>query len=258
MTGQETFDGSLLDSSHKEISVNDSDVTSDNDIDESSAVGDAANTSTSSVKTSPKQSVFLCDQCDFRAVLKGSLTRHQKHKHSNIYSHKCSICHIVFETEEAFNSHNTRAHSSLNVCLTCDKIFSRKSALNLHMKSHTGEYNFKCEICSRTFISKNVFEGHVNRHMDIRPHRCTKCGKSFNYKSSCKRHIESCSKPRPPPELKCNLCQEVFSRADSLTAHTAAQHQNMRYFCFECGNAYRYRSSLDKHRRKQKHEAWRS
>ncbi|KAK9392702.1 sal-like 1 [Crotalus adamanteus] len=71
----------------------------------------------------------------------------------------------AFETksnsDEAFFKHK---------CRFCAKVFGSDSALQIHLRSHTGERPFKCNICGNRFSTKGNLKVHFQRHKEKYPH----------------------------------------------------------------------------------------
>ncbi|XP_056618537.1 sal-like protein 3 [Triplophysa dalaica] len=85
-----------------------------------------------------------------------TLMKHRKGKPPNV---------SVFETkpsaEDAFFKHK---------CRFCAKVFGSDSALQIHLRSHTGERPFKCNICGNRFSTKGNLKVHFQRHKEKYPH----------------------------------------------------------------------------------------
>jgi len=85
-----------------------------------------------------------------------ALIKHRKGKLPNV---------SLFETkpspEEPFFKHK---------CRFCAKVFGSDSALQIHLRSHTGERPFKCNICGNRFSTKGNLKVHFQRHKDKYPH----------------------------------------------------------------------------------------
>ncbi|KAJ8000293.1 hypothetical protein DPEC_G00203330 [Dallia pectoralis] len=54
-------------------------------------------------------------------------------------------------------------------CRFCAKVFGSDSALQIHLRSHTGERPFKCNICGNRFSTKGNLKVHFQRHKEKYP-----------------------------------------------------------------------------------------
>lgn len=55
-------------------------------------------------------------------------------------------------------------------CKFCQKVFGSDSALQIHLRSHTGERPYKCNICGNRFTTKGNLKVHFMRHKAKYPH----------------------------------------------------------------------------------------
>ena len=58
----------------------------------------------------------------------------------------------------------TLVGKSLFPCRYCGKVFGSDSALQIHVRSHTGERPYKCNICGNRFTTKGNLKVHFQRH----------------------------------------------------------------------------------------------
>uniref|UniRef100_A0A1A7YY99 Sal-like protein 1 n=1 Tax=Iconisemion striatum TaxID=60296 RepID=A0A1A7YY99_9TELE len=84
------------------------------------------------------------------------LAQQRKGKPPNVtsFEHKSS-------SDEAFFKHK---------CRFCGKVFGSDSALQIHLRSHTGERPYKCNICGNRFSTRGNLKVHFQRHKDKYPH----------------------------------------------------------------------------------------
>ncbi|XP_053469411.1 sal-like protein 3b [Ictalurus furcatus] len=85
-----------------------------------------------------------------------SMIKHRKGKMPN-----ASIFETKPSSEDPFFKHK---------CRFCAKVFGSDSALQIHLRSHTGERPFKCNICGNRFSTKGNLKVHFQRHKDKYPH----------------------------------------------------------------------------------------
>ena len=55
-------------------------------------------------------------------------------------------------------------------CKFCGKVFGSDSALQIHIRSHTGERPYKCNVCGNRFTTKGNLKVHFQRHSQSFPH----------------------------------------------------------------------------------------
>lgn len=85
-----------------------------------------------------------------------ALAQQRKGKPPNVtsYEHKSN-------SDDAFFKHK---------CRFCGKVFGSDSALQIHLRSHTGERPYKCNICGNRFSTRGNLKVHFQRHKEKYPH----------------------------------------------------------------------------------------
>lgn len=93
------------------------------------------------------------------------------------------IDELSYRTGAFFNDCQSNDPTLKHRCRFCGKIFGSDSALQIHLRSHTGERPFVCRVCGSRFTTKGNLKVHYQRHTETM------------------EYIDDTAKkdPRPPP-----------------------------------------------------------
>ena len=83
-----------------------------------------------------------------------------------------------------------------------------ETALENHVKSHSGIRDLKCHICDAAFASRYTLNAHIKRHAITEPlFSCPYCGKGSKSKANLEQHIRIHTGVRP---YSCNVCNAAY------------------------------------------------
>lgn len=104
--------------------------------------------------------------------------------------------------------------------LQCHVRFSAKETLNRHVKTHTGNKSYKCDLCGIAFIQRTQLKNHMFHHTGQDGVKCPHCDELFDNKSTMNRHISKLHDIK----WRCPTCPLTFGTEDDLKSHEEAMH----------------------------------
>ena len=75
-------------------------------------------------------------------------------------------------------------------CTVCDKSFTKKAKMNIHLKTHMSIQLYQCQVCCKSFSRNSTLKQHMKVHTGERPYQCNVCCKSFSQNSHLQSHMK--------------------------------------------------------------------
>ncbi|XP_023949929.2 zinc finger protein 90 homolog [Bicyclus anynana] len=104
-----------------------------------------------------------------------------------------------------------------------------------------------CETCGRFFKAQWQYLEHLRLHTNERPYACDICGKTFitNRLLGAHRYVHGLGRTRP--DIRCTLCGKSFANRGNLHRHMGVHSDEKRFKCEICNTAYRQKAEMKSH-----------
>lgn len=182
-----------------------------------------------------------------KKVRKNVKCKQRKNKRSKSGPLQCVICGQITASRSAMEAHmRTHTGETPFTCETCNKTFRTKGSLTRHFETRHGqrERKFTCETCGSSFYRKNDIIIHMRVHTDERPYSCPFCPKSFRQITSLIRHKRMHTGEKP---YACPICGKKFSDSNLVKKHQSVHSDERKYTCHLCNKSMKTRNALNSH-----------
>ncbi|KAH8370954.1 hypothetical protein KR093_005682, partial [Drosophila rubida] len=137
--------------------------------------------------------------------------------------HRCEDCGAAFKHRKTLREHLCKQRNEQPQCSSCQRVFSSKSSLKLHMRSHQANKRFKCDKCEYEANDHNSFRRHLATHREPKRYACPHCDFRAIQSTAYRIHLQ---KRHPEQELssiiyKCNTCNFSSINRGLLLVHQA-------------------------------------
>ncbi|XP_022084003.1 uncharacterized protein LOC110975654 isoform X2 [Acanthaster planci] len=211
-------------------------------------------TTTDGTKTEGKSKVkgekcYKClhEGCDFATAHLKDIIRH-KRIHTGDRPFSCSFCQRRFTRKDKLQLH-IRTHNGQKPfrCELCTYAAVDGGSLKKHMRTHTKERPFKCQICSYASRNSSQLTTHLRIHTGDTPFHCQQCSAKFKINTDLRRHLRIHTGEKP---FKCSFCPYASALNSNLKSHIKNNHLREKKFqCEECSFTCCTKRQLRQHER---------
>ncbi|KRZ74664.1 Zinc finger protein with KRAB and SCAN domains 8 [Trichinella papuae] len=192
---------------------------------------------------------YMCGFCPKRFKWKSNFLKH-KEVHNAHFKFTCNQCNTNFPSQAAVDVHFKSKHMERireHVCPLCQKSFYEKESLTKHMREHNGPF-YTCGQCGRQFVEEALLKKHITIHTETRHYVCNVCEKMFSRASSLSAHLPIHKTVHKRNKLyQCSSCWKAFSKLEDLQMHVDGHRRIRHYPCLKCDRAYNSLVHLEKH-----------
>lgn len=186
---------------------------------------------------------YACVHCKQTFETKPLVQAHIREAHV-----KCPDCRKVFATEKLLSGHMRAEHAPPTpppaavtpktesddkfMCHFCAKLFTAHQNLQMHLRSHSETYDFKCEHCPKAYKRKRSLQDHLAYSHGIntgakvrtkeRKYQCHICPNAYVDRNRLHRHLRVHAGVKP---FKCQICGKAFSDNAYLKQHLSFKHK---------------------------------
>lgn len=207
-------------------------------------------------KLTHEEGKIQCTICDKKFTRIDHLNLHVASSHSDTKPFQCEVpeCKKGFVRQEQFRKHIETKHGEMTTtkdketCDICQKAFSSKKYLRMHMKTHVGDgKGVLCKFCGKDFLDKSELNDHMSKdHQNEKPYLCSECGLRFVRNDYLVIHMRRHMGVKP---YKCRFCEKGFPRATDLTVHERYHTNEKTHLCNLCGKGFQRAYNLLVHMR---------
>ncbi|KAF5302224.1 hypothetical protein FQA39_LY10263 [Lamprigera yunnana] len=150
------------------------------------------------------------------------------------------------------------ARKKIHICTfgNCTAVFSKNSKLVYHIRRHTGERPFRCDVpnCDKSYLYSFHLRRHKETHSNKQKHEGLKCptegcNLELANKYSLKKHMKRKHNSEREYPFTCETCNQGFTRKKRLLQHSFTHTGEYPFECPICQTKFLTVTALMRHKR---------
>ncbi|GFY64727.1 zinc finger protein [Trichonephila inaurata madagascariensis] len=195
--------------------------------------------------------MFKCELCLMEFKYKNHLDRHAKgHSRNNCKICNEHFCEKTFSKRLSLNVHMKTHAVGKQLCIKCGVMFSNEEEYAEHTKEHIKDTKYECTLCGKKFVRRQQHDQHMMGH---EKHSCSSCNVTFSTKKMLLRHQQIIHGVTVMKKHQCSTCTKSFVRPLHLQIHERIHTGEKPVKCSHCEKNFSTQRSLAKHLKSARH-----
>ena len=191
----------------------------------------------------------FCLKCEYVTNSKRKLSDHKRHQHTEKITYSCDQCSYVTKQKRDMNIHKLNKHEGIVwPCKMCPFKAAQPGILSdhnklIHFVNH--QMKHKCDYCNKTFTKKFTLTLHIRLHTGEKPNSCEFCSTTFRASITRKHRLGLCSQLNDM--IVCYICKEEVQTNKNRKMHLIKFHYEKLLKCPYCKTVFTTYKNMKRH-----------